>query len=103
MRVLSIARQSSLGRWRYSAWVSRPWLKSPNSFPALNRPEVIIDLWLPEGSSFTQTEAAAKRMEALLAQDEDVVNYATYLGVEVRGFFCSSSSNWRIPIWLNLW
>ena len=44
-------------------------------FPLSNRPEVIIDLWLPEGSAFTHTEAAAQRMEALLAKDEDVVPY----------------------------
>lgn len=56
-------------------------------FPLSNRPEVIIDLWLPEGSSFTQTEAAAKRMEAVLAKDEDVVNYATYLGGGSPRFF----------------
>jgi multidrug efflux pump len=56
-------------------------------FPLSNRPEVIIDLWLPEGSAFTQTEAAAKRMEALLAEDEDVVNYAAYLGGGSPRFF----------------
>jgi len=56
-------------------------------FPLSNRPEVIIDLWLPEGSSFTQTEAAATRMEALLAKDEDVVNYAAYLGGGSPRFF----------------
>src|SRR6185436_5403343 len=56
-------------------------------FPLSNRPEVIIDLWLPEGSSFTQTEAAAKRMEELLAKDEEVVNYAAYLGGGSPRFF----------------
>jgi len=56
-------------------------------FPLSNRPEVMIDLWLPEGSSFTKTEAAAKRMETLLAKDEDVVNYAAYLGGGSPRFF----------------
>ncbi|MBX3335465.1 MAG: efflux RND transporter permease subunit [Nitrospira sp.] len=56
-------------------------------FPLSNRPEVIIDLWLPEGSSFTQTEAAAKRMETLLAKDEDVVSYSAYLGGGSPRFF----------------
>ena len=56
-------------------------------FPLSNRPEVIIDLWLPEGSSFAQTEAVAKRMETLLATDEDVVNYATYIGGGSPRFF----------------
>jgi multidrug efflux pump len=56
-------------------------------FPLSNRPEVIIDLWLPEGSSFRETEAVAKRMEALLARDEDVLNYATYIGGGSPRFF----------------
>ena len=56
-------------------------------FPLSNRPEVIIDLWLPEGSSFAQTEAVAKRMETLLAKDEDVMNYATYIGGGSPRFF----------------
>jgi multidrug efflux pump len=56
-------------------------------FPLSNRPEVIIDLWLPEGSSFAETEAAAKHMEALLAKDEDIVNYAAYVGGGSPRFF----------------
>jgi multidrug efflux pump len=56
-------------------------------FPLSNRPEVMVDLWLPEGSSFAQTEAAAKRMEAILAKDEDVVNYAAYIGGGSPRFF----------------
>jgi len=56
-------------------------------FPLSNRPEVIVDLWLPEGSSFEQTEAAAKRMEALLAKDEDVEHVASYVGSGTPRFF----------------
>lgn len=56
-------------------------------FPLSNRPEVIVDLWLPEGSSFEQTEAAAKRMEALLAKDEDVEHIASYIGSGTPRFF----------------
>jgi len=56
-------------------------------FPLSNRPEVIVDLWLPEGSSFAQTEAAAKRMEAMLAEDKDVINTATYIGSGSPRFF----------------
>ncbi len=25
-------------------------------FPASNRPEILVDLWLPEGTSFKETE-----------------------------------------------
>lgn len=56
-------------------------------FPLSNRPEFIVDLWLPEGSAFEQTEAAAKRMEALLAKDEDVEHVASYIGSGTPRFF----------------
>lgn len=56
-------------------------------FPQSNRPELIVDLWLPEGSSFEQTEQIAKRMETILAKDEDVLNYAAYIGGGSPRFF----------------
>jgi multidrug efflux pump len=56
-------------------------------FPLSNRPEVIVDMWLPEGASFAETEAAAKRMEGILAKDNDVLNYATYVGGGSPRFF----------------
>jgi len=56
-------------------------------FPLSNRPEVIIDLWLPEGSSFAQTEATAKRMENILSKDEDVLDYTAYIGGGTPRFF----------------
>ena len=56
-------------------------------FPLSNRPEVIVDLWLPEGSSYSETEKAAKKLEAILAKDNDVVNYASYIGSGSPRFF----------------
>ncbi|MGZ8217957.1 efflux RND transporter permease subunit [Methylomagnum sp.] len=56
-------------------------------FPLSNRPELIVDLWLPEGAAFAQTEAAARDLEAVLAQDEDVLHYATYVGGGSPRFF----------------
>jgi len=49
-------------------------------FPASNRAEAMVELWLPEGSGFAASEAAAKQMERALAGNPDVVNIATYLG-----------------------
>ncbi len=56
-------------------------------FPLSNRPEVIVDLWLPEGSSIAQTEAVAKRLETVLAKDDDIINTATYIGSGSPRFF----------------
>lgn len=47
----------------------------------------MVDLWLPEGSSFAETEVATKRLEAILAGDEDVVSYAAYVGGGHSAFF----------------
>jgi multidrug efflux pump len=49
-------------------------------FPSANRPELVVDLWLPSGASFTATEAQAKRFEKLLAADPDVESYVAYVG-----------------------
>ncbi|WP_427501781.1 efflux RND transporter permease subunit (plasmid) [Methylomonas sp. MED-D] len=49
-------------------------------FPFSDRPEVLIDLWLPQGSSIHATEQQTKKAEALLTNDPDVVNYVSYVG-----------------------
>ncbi|MCX7099035.1 MAG: efflux RND transporter permease subunit [Methylococcales bacterium] len=56
-------------------------------FPLSNRPEVMVDLWLPEGSAFVETEAAAHDLEKILAQDKDVLHYASYIGGGSPRFF----------------
>lgn len=49
-------------------------------FPASDRAEILVELWLPEGASYRATEAQAKRFEALLAKDEDVSTFVGYVG-----------------------
>ncbi len=49
-------------------------------FPSANRPELIVDLWLPNGSSLTATQAQAERFEKALAADPAVKDYAAYVG-----------------------
>jgi multidrug efflux pump len=51
-----------------------------NFFPASNRHELIVDLWLPQGASFEATSEQAKRLEALLQDDERIVNFVGYIG-----------------------
>jgi len=46
-------------------------------FPSSARPELLVDVWLPEGSSFAATETEVKRLEALLMADGNVVNAVT--------------------------
>lgn len=56
-------------------------------FPDSIRTELLVDLWLPEGSSFEASERVVKRMEAKLAKDEGVVDYVAYVGVGSPRFF----------------
>jgi len=56
-------------------------------FPLSNRPELVVDMWLSEGASFAQTEAAAKHFEQVLAKDNEVLHHAAYIGGGTPRFF----------------
>ncbi|WP_407159143.1 efflux RND transporter permease subunit [Bradyrhizobium sp. STM 3557] len=49
-------------------------------FPLSERPELFLQLRLPEGTAFGVTEAAAKKAEALLKDDKDIATYTAYVG-----------------------
>jgi multidrug efflux pump subunit AcrB len=56
-------------------------------FPDSTRLELMMQLWLPEGSSYAATEDVAKRMEAKLAKDPDVADYVAYVGTGSPRFY----------------
>ena len=49
-------------------------------FPSANRPELVVDLWLPSGASIVATEREAKRFEKVLQTDPDVQSFVAYVG-----------------------
>ncbi|HEU0204358.1 MAG TPA: efflux RND transporter permease subunit, partial [Burkholderiaceae bacterium] len=49
-------------------------------FPDSSRLELVVDLWLPEGSSFQATEGEAKKFETWLQKQGEVEYYAGYVG-----------------------
>jgi multidrug efflux pump subunit AcrB len=49
-------------------------------FPASDRPELLVDLALPQNASIYASEAAVTRLEATLKDDPDVVRWSTYIG-----------------------
>jgi multidrug efflux pump len=49
-------------------------------FPSANRPELVVDLWLPSGASIVATDGEAKRFEQVLEADPDVESYVVYVG-----------------------
>ena len=58
-------------------------------FPSSNRVEVMVEMWLPEGASVRASEREAAKLEALLAKDEDVEKYVSYVGNGSPRFFLS--------------
>ena len=49
-------------------------------FPASDRPELLVDLALPQNASIYATDQAASRLDALLKGDPDVARWSTYVG-----------------------
>ncbi|MGC2776681.1 MAG: efflux RND transporter permease subunit, partial [Bradyrhizobium sp.] len=49
-------------------------------FPLSERPELFLQLRLPEGTAFGVTEQAAKTAEKLLKDDKDIETYTAYVG-----------------------
>ena len=55
-------------------------------FPDSIRLEVMIDLWLPEGSSFAANEEVTKRVEARVMKLDGVTNVTAWVGSGVERF-----------------
>ena len=49
-------------------------------FPLSERPELFLQLRLPEGTAFNATEKSVKKAEALLKDDNDIATYTSYVG-----------------------
>ncbi len=58
-------------------------------FPAANRPELLIEVWLPQGASLQATTAETVKVEALLAGDASVESSSSYIGNGPPRFFLS--------------
>jgi multidrug efflux pump len=56
-------------------------------FPDSSRPEIIVDLWQPEGSSFESTEAIAKRFEARMLKEPGVSTVSSWIGAGLPRFY----------------
>jgi len=49
-------------------------------FPASDRPELLVDLRLPQNASIYASEDVAKKFDEALKGDEDVLRWSTYVG-----------------------
>ncbi len=66
-------------------------------FPTASRLELIVDLRLREGASFTATEAQVKRLEDVLKQDPQIAHFTAYTGAGAPRFFLSISADLPNP------
>jgi multidrug efflux pump len=56
-------------------------------FPDSSRPEILVDIWFPEGTSFASNEALAKQVEQRLMQESGVDSVSTWVGSGVPRFY----------------
>ncbi|MBT9507557.1 efflux RND transporter permease subunit [Rhodoferax sp.] len=56
-------------------------------FPDSSRPEILLDVWFPEGTSFAANEATTKRVEKRLMDEAGVVSVSTWVGSGVPRFY----------------
>ena len=56
-------------------------------FPDSNRPEIMVDIWFPEGTSFAANEEVTRRVEARFQQVQGVQHVTTWVGSGLPRFF----------------
>ncbi|MFN3587711.1 MAG: efflux RND transporter permease subunit, partial [Moraxellaceae bacterium] len=58
-------------------------------FPDSSRPEILVDLWLPEGSSFRNMETLAVQVEKRLLAVEGIGSVTSFVGTGAPRFYLS--------------
>jgi multidrug efflux pump len=71
-------------------------------FPQSSRPEILVDLWLPEGTSIKEVENQAKALETRMMDDPDKKFIATYIGEGAPRFFLPLDQQLRNPNYAQL-
>ena len=56
-------------------------------FPDSSRPELMVEMWLPEGTSFAANEALVKKFEAFVRKQEGVESITSYVGTGSPRFY----------------
>ncbi|ENO87142.1 efflux RND transporter permease subunit [Thauera linaloolentis] len=60
-------------------------------FPSSDRPEVLVSVYLPQGSSIGATDATVRKLEAILAPMPEVRTLSSYAGGGAPRFFLSAN------------
>ncbi|HVZ43462.1 MAG TPA: efflux RND transporter permease subunit [Ramlibacter sp.] len=56
-------------------------------FPDSSRPEIMVDIWFPEGTSFAANEETVKRVEKRFMSEPGVTSVSTWVGSGVPRFY----------------
>jgi multidrug efflux pump subunit AcrB len=60
-------------------------------FPAAERGQFVVELWMPTGTKLEKTNEAILRAEVLIKQDKRVLSYATFTGTASPRFYYNFS------------
>lgn len=71
-------------------------------FPQSSRPEILVDMWLPEGTAIEEVERQAKALEEKIMPDEDKTFIATFIGEGAPRFFLPLDQQLRNPNYAQL-
>jgi multidrug efflux pump subunit AcrB len=71
-------------------------------FPQSSRPEILVDMWLPEGTSVYEVERQAKALEKEVMADPDQSFVATFIGEGAPRFFLPLDQQLRNPNYAQL-
>ena len=66
-------------------------------FPLTDRMDLIVETWLPEGSSFYANEAAVKKLEKIFAREEKIVRVTSYIGGDTLRIFTDLNIEQPVP------
>jgi len=56
-------------------------------FPDSSRPELMVEMWTPEGTTFAANEKNVKKFEAFIAKQKDVESITSYVGTGSPRFY----------------
>ena len=56
-------------------------------FPDSSRPELMVEMWMPEGTAFSATEAQVKKFEAFIRKQQGVESVTSYVGTGSPRFY----------------
>ncbi|MNU89973.1 Cobalt-zinc-cadmium resistance protein CzcA [compost metagenome] len=71
-------------------------------FPSSDRPEILVDLNLPQNASIAETRRAVDLLEASLKGDPDIVRWSTYIGQGAIRFYLPLDQQLQNPFYAQL-